>query len=213
MRALSIVRSAHRGLSVGGTRRTGAPADPKEESVCLGGEQCRASASRAESPDIEGGSRPPDHVARIEQPAPGETTSLDYLWAGACGWSPVGSGRRLAAEAAWEWLESTGRVSGREAERHPPAPQNKRSRRRRSQRKGAGTAEAVAHAPDLEQLKQERREALQLAVAIGTSPRMSESDTEISQPPSDRPATPDRLSELGFLDCLAVTPATADNLF
>ncbi|KAJ1089685.1 hypothetical protein NDU88_002832 [Pleurodeles waltl] len=77
----------------------------------------------------------------------------------------------------------------------------------------AGTAEAVAHAPDLEQLIQERHKALQLAVAISTSPRMSESDTDISQPPSDRPATPERLSELGFQDCPAVTPATADDLF
>ncbi|KAJ1152326.1 hypothetical protein NDU88_005101, partial [Pleurodeles waltl] len=80
-------------------------------------------------------------------------------------------------------------------------------------RRGAGTAEAVAHAPDLEQLIQERREALQLAAMIGTSPRVSESDTDISQPPSDCPATTYRLSELGFPDCLVVTPATVDDLF
>ncbi|KAJ1174663.1 hypothetical protein NDU88_006483 [Pleurodeles waltl] len=112
-------------------------------------------------------------------------------------------------EAAWHWLESTGRVSGREAERHPPASQNKRGRVRLRRRRRAGTAEATAHAPYLEQLIQER----QSAAAIGTSPRVSESDTDISQPPSDRPATPDRLSDLGFLDCPAVTPATADDLF
>ncbi|KAJ1109199.1 hypothetical protein NDU88_006563 [Pleurodeles waltl] len=88
-----------------------------------------------------------------------------------------------------------GRVSGREAERLPHASQNKHGQGRRSRRRGAGTAEAVAHAPDLEQLIQERREALQSAAAIGTSPRVSESDTELSQLPRDRPATPDRLSD------------------
>ncbi|KAJ1166643.1 hypothetical protein NDU88_007042 [Pleurodeles waltl] len=54
---------------------------------------------------------------------------------------------------------------------------------RRGCRRGAGTAKAVAHAPDLEQLIQERCEALQSAAAIGTSPRVPESDTDIAQPP------------------------------
>ncbi|KAJ1207422.1 hypothetical protein NDU88_002813 [Pleurodeles waltl] len=94
-----------------------------------------------------------------------------------------------------------------------PASQNKRGWVRRGRRRGVVTAEAAAHAPDLEQLIHERREALQSAAAIGASPRVSKSEAETSQPPSDRPATPDRLSELGFLDCPAMTPATADDLF
>ncbi|KAJ1155377.1 hypothetical protein NDU88_008107 [Pleurodeles waltl] len=49
-----------------------------------------------------------------------------------------------------------GRVSSREVERHPPALQIKRGRGRHGRRRGASTAEAVAHAPDLEQLIQER---------------------------------------------------------
>ncbi|KAJ1210063.1 hypothetical protein NDU88_005431 [Pleurodeles waltl] len=119
--------------------------------------------------------------------------------------------RNLAdkTEAAWDWLEST----GREAERHPSGSKNKHSWVWHGRRRGVVTAEAAAHAPDLEQLIQERREALQSAVAICASPRVSELETEISQPPSDRPATPDRLSELGFLDCPTVNPATADDLF
>ncbi|KAJ1162441.1 hypothetical protein NDU88_002909 [Pleurodeles waltl] len=75
------------------------------------------------------------------------------------------------------------------------------------------TAEAAAHAPDLEQLIQEQREAIQLAAAISASPAALESETEISQPPSDQPVMPDRLSELGFQECPSVTPATADKLF
>ncbi|KAJ1158077.1 hypothetical protein NDU88_010771 [Pleurodeles waltl] len=98
-------------------------------------------------------------------------------------------------------------------ERNPPAPRSRRSRARRG-RKGSGvTAEAAAHAPDLEQLIQERREAIQSSAAISASPAASESETEISQPPSDRPFTADRPSELGFQECLSVTPATADKLF
>ncbi|KAJ1193118.1 hypothetical protein NDU88_002423 [Pleurodeles waltl] len=79
------------------------PPGAKVEPVSLRGECCWASASRAESHDIggglQGGFRPSGHVACIEQSAPGRTTSLDYLWAGAGSWSPVNSGRRLAAGA------------------------------------------------------------------------------------------------------------------
>ncbi|KAJ1164637.1 hypothetical protein NDU88_005072 [Pleurodeles waltl] len=71
-------------------------------------------------------------------------------------------------------------------------------------------AEAVTHAPDLEQLIQERREAIHSAAAICASPVVSESETEISQSPSDRPTTPDQLSELGLTEGPPVTPATAD---
>ncbi|KAJ1219228.1 hypothetical protein NDU88_006797 [Pleurodeles waltl] len=103
--------------------------------------------------------------------------------------------------------------SGRAVERNPPVSKSKRGRVSRGCRQNSVTAEAAAHAPDLEQLIQEQREALQSAAAISTSPGVLESETELSQPPSDRPATPDRLSELGFPECLTVTPATADNLF
>ncbi|KAJ1123047.1 hypothetical protein NDU88_001520 [Pleurodeles waltl] len=116
-------------------------------------------------------------------------------------------------EAAWKWLESTGRVSGREVERNPPASKSRRSRARRGRKGGGVTTEVAVHAPDLEQLIKERREAIQSAAAISASPLVAESDTDISQPPRDRPATPDRLSELGFQECPSVTPATADELF
>ncbi|KAJ1098384.1 hypothetical protein NDU88_003495 [Pleurodeles waltl] len=66
---------------------------------------------------------------------------------------------------------------------------------------------------DLEQLIQERREAIHIAVVISASPLASGSDTELSQPASDRPPTPDRLSELGLTGGPPVTPATAEELF
>ncbi|KAJ1184349.1 hypothetical protein NDU88_001157 [Pleurodeles waltl] len=124
-------------------------------------------------------------------------------------WWSIGSDG--AQSAAWEWLESTGRIKGREAERNPPASKSRRSRERHGRKGGSVTTETASHAPDLEQLIQERREALQSAVAINASPM--ESETEISQPPGDRPANPDRLSQLGIPACLGVTPGTADNLF
>ncbi|KAJ1141295.1 hypothetical protein NDU88_007628 [Pleurodeles waltl] len=67
--------------------------------------------------------------------------------------------------------------------------------------------------PDLEQLIQERREAIHTAGGISASPLVSGSDTELSQPASDRPLTPDRLSELGLVGGPPVTPANADELF
>ncbi|KAJ1123679.1 hypothetical protein NDU88_002147 [Pleurodeles waltl] len=112
-------------------------------------------------------------------------------------------------EASWEWLESTGRTSGHTAERSVLAWQNRRSR----VRGGDMRAKAVAHAPDLEQLIQERREAIHSAATISASPVASESETEISQPPSDRPTTPYRLSELGFAGGPPVSPAMADKHF
>ncbi|KAJ1088223.1 hypothetical protein NDU88_001382 [Pleurodeles waltl] len=47
----------------------------------------------------------------------------------------------------------------------------------------------------------------------GASPLASELDTDLSQPPSDRPATPDCFSELGLVGGPPVTPATAYELF
>ncbi|KAJ1154253.1 hypothetical protein NDU88_007007 [Pleurodeles waltl] len=52
-------------------------------------------------------------------------------------------------------------------------------RTRRARRKGETRASPVTCAPDLEQLMQERREAIQSAVAISTSPLASESDPEL----------------------------------
>ncbi|KAJ1155915.1 hypothetical protein NDU88_008640 [Pleurodeles waltl] len=98
-------------------------------------------------------------------------------------------------------------------ERNPPAPKSRHSRARCVRKGGGVTTEAATHAPDLEHLIQERREAIQSEAAISASPVASESETEISQPPSDRPATPDWLSELGFPECPPVTPATVDKLF
>ncbi|KAJ1156110.1 hypothetical protein NDU88_008835 [Pleurodeles waltl] len=98
-------------------------------------------------------------------------------------------------------------------ERNPSASKSRRSRVRRGRKGGGATTEVAAHAPDLEQLIQEQREAIQSAAAIGASPVASESEIDISRPPSDRPAAPDRLSELGFQECPSVTPATADKPF
>ncbi|KAJ1123437.1 hypothetical protein NDU88_001906 [Pleurodeles waltl] len=84
-----------------------------------------------------------------------------------------------------------------------------RSRASRVRRGGELRAGPVACAPDLEQLMQERREAIHSAAAISASPLASESDTELSQPPSDRPVTPDCLSELGLV---GGPPATPDEL-
>ncbi|KAJ1188285.1 hypothetical protein NDU88_005047 [Pleurodeles waltl] len=111
-------------------------------------------------------------------------------------------------EAAWEWLESTGRASGRTAERSVPTSRNRCSQVRHGLKGGDVRTEAVAHAHDLEQLIQERREAIHSAAAISASPVESESETEISQPPSDRPTKPDRLSELGFARGPPLTSAT-----
>ncbi|KAJ1216607.1 hypothetical protein NDU88_004208 [Pleurodeles waltl] len=94
-----------------------------------------------------------------------------------------------------------------------PVPQGKHSRARRVRRRGEIRAGPVACASDLEQLMQERREAIHSAAAISAYPLASKSDTELSQPPSDRPVTPDRLSELGLVGGPPVTPATADELF
>ncbi|KAJ1211028.1 hypothetical protein NDU88_006390 [Pleurodeles waltl] len=116
-------------------------------------------------------------------------------------------------EAAWEWLESTGLASGVAVERTVPVPRGKRSWARRVRRRGEIRAGPLACAPDLEQLIQERREAIHSAAAVSASPLASESDTELSQPPSDRPVTPDCLSELGLVGGPPVTPATADELF
>ncbi|KAJ1106551.1 hypothetical protein NDU88_003952 [Pleurodeles waltl] len=60
-------------------------------------------------------------------------------------------------EAAWEWLESMGRVSGWEKERNPPALRNRCGRARRSRKGSGANVEAAAHAPDVEQLIQERQ--------------------------------------------------------
>ncbi|KAJ1192016.1 hypothetical protein NDU88_001328 [Pleurodeles waltl] len=116
-------------------------------------------------------------------------------------------------EAAWEWLESTGLASGGAAERTVPVPGSKRSRARHVRRRGEVRAGSVTCAPDLEQLIQERSEAIHSATTISASPLASESATELSQPPSDRPVTPDSLSELGLVGGPPVTPATADELF
>ncbi|KAJ1096067.1 hypothetical protein NDU88_001213 [Pleurodeles waltl] len=69
-------------------------------------------------------------------------------------------------EAAWEWIESTGRASGCTAERIVPVLRSKRNRVRRGRKRGDMRAETVTHAPDLEQLIQERREAIHSAAAI-----------------------------------------------
>ncbi|KAJ1131404.1 hypothetical protein NDU88_009741 [Pleurodeles waltl] len=116
-------------------------------------------------------------------------------------------------EAAWEWLESTGRTSGCTAERNVPLLRSKHNRFRRGRKRGEVRAEPLTHAPDLEQLIQERKEVIHSAAAISASPVASESETEISQPPSDRPITPARLSELGLAEGPPVTPATADKRF
>ncbi|KAJ1159292.1 hypothetical protein NDU88_011959 [Pleurodeles waltl] len=95
--------------------------------------------------------------------------------------------------------ESTGRSSGGAEERRMQVPHSKRSRARRAQRRGGAGVRYATHAQDLEQLIQERREAIHSAATISASPPASDSETEHSQPPSDRPATPDRLSELSLV--------------
>ncbi|KAJ1097704.1 hypothetical protein NDU88_002821 [Pleurodeles waltl] len=57
-----------------------------------------------------------------------------------------------------------------ERERNPPASRNRRSRARRGCKGSSVNVEAAAHAPDLEQLIQERREAIKSAAAISASP-------------------------------------------
>ncbi|KAJ1124755.1 hypothetical protein NDU88_003204 [Pleurodeles waltl] len=89
---------------------------------------------------------------------------------------------------------------------------SKRSQARHAQKRSEINAGPGTHAPDLEQLIQERREAIHSAAAISASPLVSKSETEISQPPSDQPITPDR-SESGFVVGPSVTPATVDELF
>ncbi|KAJ1206349.1 hypothetical protein NDU88_001756 [Pleurodeles waltl] len=112
---------------------------------------------------------------------------------------------------AWEWLESTVHAAGRAAERPVLTERNRCSRARRARKRSEIQAGPGAHAPDLEQIIQERREALHSTAVISASPLVSE--TELSYPPSDRPKTPDRSSESGYVVGPAVTPATADKLF
>ncbi|KAJ1083663.1 hypothetical protein NDU88_003818 [Pleurodeles waltl] len=116
----------------------------------------------------------------------------------------------LEHRVAWEWLESTGSAAGCTPEQNVPVLRRKRDRARCTQKRGEVRAGPVACAPDLEQLIQERREAIHSAAAISASPVASKSETEISQPPSDQPITPDRLSELGLAEGPPVMPATAD---
>ncbi|KAJ1096126.1 hypothetical protein NDU88_001270 [Pleurodeles waltl] len=109
-------------------------------------------------------------------------------------------GEMARRKRAWEWLESTGCASGRSEGRKVQVSRSKRSLARRAWKRGEDSEGPAAHAPDLEQLVQERREVIHSAAAISASQLASESETEISQPPSDRPTTPDRLSELGLVE-------------
>ncbi|KAJ1127785.1 hypothetical protein NDU88_006178 [Pleurodeles waltl] len=119
----------------------------------------------------------------------------------------------LTPEAAWQWLESTGLTSGGTPEGTGPAPRAKRSRTRRDRRRSTTHTGPTKCAPNLEQLIQERREAIHTAAAMGTSPPGLGSDTDLSQPLSDRPNTPDHLSESSLSVGPLVTPDTADKLF
>ncbi|KAJ1157128.1 hypothetical protein NDU88_009843 [Pleurodeles waltl] len=92
-------------------------------------------------------------------------------------------------------------------------PRTKRSRNRRDRRRNTTHAGPTKCAPDLEQLIQERREAIHTTAMMGASRPGSGSDTELSQLTSDRPLTPDRLLESGLTEGPPVTPATADELF
>ncbi|KAJ1207923.1 hypothetical protein NDU88_003313 [Pleurodeles waltl] len=81
------------------------------------------------------------------------------------------------------------------AEGARPAPRAKHSQTRRDRRRNEAHTGPTNCAPDLEQLIQERREAIHTAATISASPLISGSDTQLSQPVSDRPLTPDCLSE------------------
>ncbi|KAJ1082822.1 hypothetical protein NDU88_002987 [Pleurodeles waltl] len=84
-------------------------------------------------------------------------------------------------ETAWEWLESSGLDTSGAAERPASLPRGRRGRTRRARRKGEIWASRVTRAPDLEQSIQERREAIQSAAAISTSPLVSESNCHSQQ--------------------------------
>ncbi|KAJ1163725.1 hypothetical protein NDU88_004178 [Pleurodeles waltl] len=105
------------------------------------------------------------------------------------------------------------RSNHRGPQRQKPTPRAKRSRTRRDRRRNATHTGPMKCAPDLEQLIQERREAIHTAATISASPLVSGSDTELLQPASDRPLTPDHLSESGLTGGPPVTPAIADELF
>ncbi|KAJ1202096.1 hypothetical protein NDU88_005898 [Pleurodeles waltl] len=115
-----------------------------------------------------------------------------------------------SVEAAWEWLESTGRISGRELEKNLAAPRSRRIRAKRARRTHDVTPERVKHVPDPEQIIQELREALQ---AINSPSTASATGTEALQPKSEELVTPDHLSETDSPMHLGVTPHTAEELF
>ncbi|KAJ1098412.1 hypothetical protein NDU88_003523 [Pleurodeles waltl] len=71
----------------------------------------------------------------------------------------------------------------------------------------------MKHVPDLEQIIQERGEALQSATAINSPSTISEMGTDASQPNSEDLATPDWLSEVDSTARPGVTLRTADELF
>ncbi|KAJ1126547.1 hypothetical protein NDU88_004954 [Pleurodeles waltl] len=98
-------------------------------------------------------------------------------------------------------------------ERTGQTPRPRRRRTRRDRKRNAVHTGPTKCAPDLEQLIQERREAIHTAATISASPLPSGSDTELSQPASDRPLTPDHLLESDLTGGPPVTPATADELF
>ncbi|KAJ1156406.1 hypothetical protein NDU88_009125 [Pleurodeles waltl] len=84
-------------------------------------------------------------------------------------------------EAAWEWFEVTGHTSGGVEGRKVQVPRSKCSRARRAWRRGDAGMRSATHAPDLEQLMQERREAIHSAATISAFPLASDSETEATQ--------------------------------
>ncbi|KAJ1083869.1 hypothetical protein NDU88_004024 [Pleurodeles waltl] len=93
-------------------------------------------------------------------------------------------------------------------------PQAKRSRNRRDQRRNTTHAGSTKCAPDLEQLIQERREAIHTAAAMGAFPPRARGQTQNSH---SRPATilSHRIAywSRALPGGPPVMPATADELF
>ncbi|KAJ1112960.1 hypothetical protein NDU88_001220 [Pleurodeles waltl] len=97
--ALGATRPDHRGLSAGGAWRAGTPTEPKRNPGTWEASVAGPRPPGQRATALEGGFRPPGHVACIEQSAPGRNTSSVYLWAGAGSRNPVRSGWRWAAGA------------------------------------------------------------------------------------------------------------------
>ncbi|KAJ1092215.1 hypothetical protein NDU88_005327 [Pleurodeles waltl] len=115
-------------------------------------------------------------------------------------------------EAVWDWLESTDLISQLDPDIDSPIVWDLQSHEQRHGKKWVAASREVRHAPDLEQIVQERQNALQSAAAISVLSVASDVEAEITNSDGEDGSSPEMSSELGSSIHPAVTPQTADKL-